>query len=53
MFSLVFSTLGLVLPPQMSAGTAVGSNVLLLDHLNINHERGRHDLVCAFYFGKA
>lgn len=25
-------------------------NALLLDHLNLNHERGRHDLVCAFYY---
>jgi hypothetical protein len=25
-------------------------NVLLLDHLNINHEKSRHDLVRAFYF---
>lgn len=24
--------------------------VLLLDHLNINHEKGRHDVVKAFYF---
>ncbi len=30
--------------------TAMASNVLLVDHLNINHERGRHDLLCAFYF---
>ena len=25
------------------------NNILVLDHLNINHERGRHDLVLAFY----
>ena len=25
-------------------------NVLILDHLNINHEKGRHDLLKAFYF---
>ena len=25
-------------------------DVLLLDHLNLNHERGRHDLLRAFYF---
>jgi len=30
--------------------TSVEQNVLLLDHLNINHEKGRHDLVSAFYF---
>jgi hypothetical protein len=26
------------------------SNILLLDHLNINHEKSRHDLLKAFYF---
>ena len=25
------------------------SNVYLIDHLNINHEQGRHDLLTAFY----
>lgn len=25
-------------------------NVLILDHLNINHEKGRHDLLKSFYF---
>lgn len=25
-------------------------NVLILDHFNINHEKGRHDLLKAFYF---
>lgn len=29
---------------------AAAPNVLVLDHLNLNHERGRHDLVNAFYF---
>lgn len=34
-----------------SAPTPTGQqNVLILDHLNINHERGRHDLLKAFYF---
>ena len=27
----------------------VASNVLLLDHINLNHEKGRHDLLRAFY----
>ena len=27
-----------------------GCRVLLMDHLNINHERGRHDALNAFYF---
>mmetsp|Transcript_16914 Transcript_16914/g.21969 ORF Transcript_16914/g.21969 Transcript_16914/m.21969 type:complete len:356 (-) Transcript_16914:333-1400(-) len=26
------------------------NNILLLEHVNINHEAGRHDLVKAFYF---
>jgi catechol 2,3-dioxygenase-like lactoylglutathione lyase family enzyme len=30
--------------------TAATGGVLLVDHLNINHEAGRHDLVRAFYF---
>jgi len=25
-------------------------NILVLDHVNINHEKGRHDLLKAFYF---
>jgi hypothetical protein len=29
---------------------AENNNVLILDHLNINHERGRHDWLKAFYF---
>ena len=36
-----------------SASTGVRGargNILLLDHLNINHEKGRHDLLKAFYF---
>jgi len=33
-------------PPQATLST--GS--FLLDHLNLNHERGRHDLLRAFYF---
>ena len=32
------------------AARAATGNVLLVDHLNINHERGRHDLLAAFYF---
>lgn len=28
---------------------SVANNVLLLDHININHEKGRHDLLHAFY----
>ena len=26
------------------------NNILILDHLNINHKKGRHDLLKAFYF---
>ena len=28
----------------------LSNNVLIVDHLNINHEKGRHDLAKAFYF---
>ena len=28
-----------------------GGNVLIVDHLNINHEKSRHDLATAFYSG--
>ena len=31
------------------ATTTDNNNILILDHLNINHEKGRHDLVKAFY----
>ena len=31
-------------------GGGEGCRVLLLDHLNINHERGRHDALKSFYF---
>lgn len=34
----------------LSMPVATKTNTLLLDHININHERGRHDLVSAFYF---
>lgn len=30
--------------------TYTSSNIALVDHLNINHEIGRHDLVKAFYY---
>jgi hypothetical protein len=26
------------------------NNILILDHVNLNHQKGRHDLVRAFYF---
>jgi len=28
----------------------VPGEILLLDHLNINHQKGRHDILRAFYF---
>jgi hypothetical protein len=31
-------------------GRFTPGNVLLMDHLNLNHEASRHDLVKAFYF---
>lgn len=33
-----------------SSPTLSTPNILILDHVNLNHERGRHDLVRAFYF---
>lgn len=29
--------------------TTTNNNILILDHINLNHERGRHDLVHGFY----
>ena len=37
-----------VLNEQTSASASC--HVLLLDHININHEKGRHDVLKAFYF---
>ena len=34
----------------LAAALGLHNNVLILDHLNINHEKGRHDLASAFYF---
>ena len=34
----------------MSSSLEDSPNILVLDHLNINHEKGRHDLLRAFYF---
>lgn len=34
----------------VTAAAAAEQNTLILDHLNINHEKGRHDVVDAFYF---
>ena len=36
-------------PPQKQQQQPVGG-ILILDHLNINHEKGRHDWLKAFYF---
>eukprot|EP00563_Minutocellus_polymorphus_P018282 CAMPEP_0197715836 /NCGR_PEP_ID=MMETSP1434-20131217/923_1 /TAXON_ID=265543 /ORGANISM="Minutocellus polymorphus, Strain CCMP3303" /LENGTH=366 /DNA_ID=CAMNT_0043300077 /DNA_START=12 /DNA_END=1112 /DNA_ORIENTATION=+ len=61
---VVLAATGLIASPNASAFSApvtsfasstnpqaqpVGS-ILILDHLNINHEKGRHDLLKAFYF---
>ena len=35
---------------SIAASASLEQNVLLLDHLNINHAKGRHDLLSAFYF---
>jgi hypothetical protein len=37
-------------PSRSSTSSHQFGNVLILDHLNINHEKGRHDWVNAFYF---
>ena len=39
----------LVAVPQVFGFSRPASNVLLLDHINLNHERGGHSLVKAFY----
>jgi len=46
--SLLFvcTTSALSLSPRPVRGI---SNVLIVDHLNINHEKGRHDWLCSFY----
>jgi hypothetical protein len=33
----------------LTSTTTIG-NILILDHLNLNHEKGRHDWLKAFYF---
>ena len=35
---------------SLPSSKEVNSNILILDHLNINHQKGRHDLLRAFYF---
>ena len=37
-------------PTTAARATNEKQNVLIVDHLNLNHERGRHDLLSAFYF---
>ena len=37
-------------PSSSTAQQQPVGNILILDHLNINHEKGRHDLLKAFYF---
>jgi len=33
-----------------SSSQSNNNNILILDHININHEKGRHDLLKSFYF---
>ena len=61
---VLLATTGLLLCPDVSAFSAAATSatpstnhqvqpvggILILDHLNINHEKGRHDLLKAFYF---
>ena len=35
--------------PNIASGELIDNNILILDHLNINHEKGRHDWLKAFY----
>lgn len=37
-----------ITPLERSDGF-ISNNILILDHLNINHEKGRHDWLHAFY----
>ena len=39
----------LVAPPSQRRGTAQRA-IKIVDHVNMNHEKGRHDLLKAFYF---
>ena len=46
-----YSTATVTSPPTLDATNAnENQNVLIVDHLNLNHEKGRHDLLKAFYF---
>lgn len=47
--SSTFRALGQQSKPRFLRSTK-SNNILILDHLNINHEKGRHDLLKAFYF---
>ena len=43
------SSLKLATTADSSYNVDNNNNILILDHLNINHEKGRHDLVKGFY----
>lgn len=47
--NIVLSTLILLLSGGAVALIKPIGNILLMDHLNINHQRGRHDLLKSFY----
>ena len=42
-------THALVAPPSQRRNTAQRA-IKIVDHVNMNHEKGRHDLLKAFYF---
>lgn len=44
------STFGFAKHPVVRSKNLKANNILILDHLNINHEKGRHDWLKAFYF---
>ena len=37
-------------PPSRAPLARHATEILLVDHVNLNHEKGRHDLLHAFYF---
>ena len=47
--AILATTHALVAPPSQRRGTAQRA-IKVVDHVNMNHEKGRHDLLKAFYF---
>ena len=49
-FSSVYKSKSSRIGRHLHAENAPSCDVLLMDHFNINHEKGRHDALRAFYF---